>query len=115
MRARLRVANSPSSGSTVPARIPSSVDFPEPLGPISPAHERSELAARMLHPGTHNCLRIAGRLRSVTLSAFQEDLCIVAFWRWLRFSWRWPRLRPTVTSHPPRQLNPQMRPTREHS
>src|SRR5579859_2250976 len=39
---RFRTAISPSSVSTLPARIRISVDLPEPLGPISPMRSPSE-------------------------------------------------------------------------
>ena len=42
MRTRLRTASSPSSESICPARIPSSVDFPEPFGPIKPIRSPSD-------------------------------------------------------------------------
>ena len=41
-RVRLRTAISPLSGRTSPARIRSSVDFPEPFGPIRPMRSPSE-------------------------------------------------------------------------
>src|SRR5580765_6027783 len=42
MRVRLRIARSPLSGSMRPERIPSRVDFPDPLGPISPIRSPSD-------------------------------------------------------------------------
>src|SRR3954449_13445288 len=42
MRVRLRKATSPESGSSSPARMRSSVDLPEPLGPMSPMRLPSE-------------------------------------------------------------------------
>src|SRR6202030_312164 len=42
MRIRLRTAISPSSALSVPARIRSRVDLPDPLGPMSPMRSPSE-------------------------------------------------------------------------
>src|ERR1700691_6267271 len=46
-RIRLRTAISPLSGLTSPATIRSSVDLPEPFGPISPMRSCSETVKEM--------------------------------------------------------------------
>jgi hypothetical protein len=41
-RVPLRIATSPLSGFVFPYRIPSSVDFPEPFGPMTPMRSPSD-------------------------------------------------------------------------
>src|SRR5580704_16902717 len=47
MRARLRVATSPESGSCSPARTARRVDLPAPLGPMRPMRSPSETGKLM--------------------------------------------------------------------
>ena len=48
MRVSLRTVRMPVSGSSKPAMIFSSVDLPEPFGPINPSRSPSEMCMEML-------------------------------------------------------------------
>ena len=66
----LAIGNLPESGSSIPARIFTSVDLPEPLGPIRPMRSPSEMVSEMF---SNN-----GRAPNVFSSVRQLIRCAIA-------------------------------------